>query len=101
MLDSPYQDSRTGLPPPISTSVPGTPPAALRARLRSAYRARTNPQGGSVFDRRQGVNFRPALTGRWGFHGVVSRRNYIFGVRGPRWRQVSMDMDVWILAQGS
>ena len=25
MLDSPYQGSRTGLPPPISTSVPGTP----------------------------------------------------------------------------
>ena len=30
MLDSPYQGSRTGLPPPISTSVPGTPPVALR-----------------------------------------------------------------------
>src|SRR5450755_2126887 len=32
VLDSPYQGSRTGLPPPISTSVPGTPAFALRAR---------------------------------------------------------------------
>ena len=28
MLDSPYQGSKTGLPPPISTSVPGTPQLA-------------------------------------------------------------------------
>src|SRR5450755_2398425 len=61
MLDSPYQGSRTGLPPPISTSVPGTPqlgyaslvfaaggsiirrPGSIRARLQHSGVAPFSP----------------------------------------------------------
>ena len=60
MLDSPYQGSRTGLPPPISTSVPGTPQpgyaalifaaggndpslSSIRARLRHLRRSPFSP----------------------------------------------------------
>jgi len=35
MLDSPYQGSRTGLTPPISTPVPSTPAQALALRARA------------------------------------------------------------------
>jgi len=38
VLDSPCQGSKTGLPPPISTSVPGTPDRALALRARPSRR---------------------------------------------------------------
>ena len=44
MLDSPYQGSRTGLTPPISTSVPGTPQLALRTRRSSRKAGAPQPQ---------------------------------------------------------
>ena len=45
VLDSPYQGSRTGLPPPISTSVPSTPatPSRYARRLRDDGRASPEP----------------------------------------------------------
>ena len=60
MLGSPCEGPRTGLPPPISTTCLAHPVRPTGSPPRRSARL---PQG-SIFDRRQGVNFRPALTAR-------------------------------------
>ena len=63
MLDSPCQGSRTGLPPPFSASVPGTPARPSGPHLRRTPRASASRRClGNSYDQPWGGNRDPSHT---------------------------------------